>query len=141
MTPETMADIHAQAFSSLRAWSAAEFAELIRQPGTIITGDDRAFALLRVTLDEAEVLTIATAPAYRRKGLARDALARAEDLAQDKGVTAVFLEVAEDNIAARALYARAGYAQVGRRPGYYLPKDAAPVAALVLRKAFDPRSA
>ncbi|WP_409695089.1 GNAT family N-acetyltransferase [Yoonia sp.] len=130
-----MADIHKNAFSTTRSWSAAEFRGLINQPGTIIAGDSRAFALLRVTMDEAELLTIATTPAHRRKGLAYDVLAQAEDMAQAKGATAIFLEVAEDNVPARALYAQAGYAQVGRRPGYYLPKDAAAVAALVLSKA------
>ena len=135
MTPETLARIHAQAFSSTRAWSAAEFRSLLDQRGMVLTGDDRAFALLRVTLDEAEVLTIATAPEHRRKGLARAVLAQAETAAQALGAAVIFLEVAEDNDAARALYAQAGYAQIGRRPGYYLPKDAAPVAALVLRKA------
>jgi [ribosomal protein S18]-alanine N-acetyltransferase len=135
MTPETLAHIHAQAFSSTRAWSAAEFRSLLDQRGMVLTGDDRAFALLRVTRDEAEVLTIATAPEHRRKGLARAVLAQAETAVQALGAAVIFLEVAEDNDAARALYAQAGYAQIGRRPGYYLPKDAAPVAALVLRKA------
>ena len=135
MTPEALARIHAQAFSSTRAWSAAEFRDLLDQPGMVLTGDDRAFALLRVTLDEAEVLTVATAPEHRRKGLARAVLAQAETAVQTLGAAVIFLEVAEDNDAARALYAQAGYAQIGRRPGYYLPKDAAPVAALVLRKA------
>jgi ribosomal-protein-alanine N-acetyltransferase len=135
MTQEALARIHAQAFSSMRAWSAAEFRSLLDQPGMVLTGDDRAFALLRVTLDEAEVLTIATAPEHRRKGLARAVLAQAETAVQALGAAVIFLEVAEDNDAARALYAQAGYAQIGRRPGYYLPKDAAPVAALVLRKA------
>ena len=135
MTPEALAHIHALAFSSTRAWSAAEFRSLLDQPGMVLTGDDRAFALLRVTLDEAEVLTVATAPEHRRKGLARAVLAQAETAVQTLGAAVIFLEVAEDNDAARALYAQAGYAQIGRRPGYYLPKDAAPVAALVLRKA------
>ena len=135
MTPEALARIHAQAFSSTLAWSAAEFRDLLDQPGMVLTGDDRAFALLRVTLDEAEVLTVATAPEHRRKGLARAVLAQAETAVQTLGAAVIFLEVAEDNDAARALYAQAGYAQIGRRPGYYLPKDAAPVAALVLRKA------
>nr|WP_311135577.1 GNAT family N-acetyltransferase [Yoonia vestfoldensis] len=121
----------------MRTWSATEFRDLLNQPGAILAGDDRAFALLRVTLDEAEVLTVATAPAYRRKGLARSTLAQAEQAAKAAGANVVFLEVAEDNQAARALYAQAGYAQIGRRPGYYLPKDAAPVAALVLRKALS----
>ncbi|WP_019954603.1 GNAT family N-acetyltransferase [Yoonia vestfoldensis] len=137
MTPEALAKLHAAAFSSMRTWSATEFRDLLNQPGAILAGDDRAFALLRVTLDEAEVLTVATAPAYRRKGLARSTLAQAEQAAKAAGANVVFLEVAEDNQAARALYAQAGYAQIGRRPGYYLPKDAAPVAALVLRKALS----
>lgn len=139
MTPEALAEIHAQAFSSTRSWSAAEFRDLLAQPGTILAGDDRSFAMLRVTLDEAEILTIATAPAHRRKGLARAVLAQAEQTAQVAGAADIFLEVAEDNHAARSLYAQAGYAQIGRRPGYYLPKDAAPVAALVLRKSLAAR--
>jgi ribosomal-protein-alanine N-acetyltransferase len=43
--------------------------------------------------------------------------------------------VAEDNDAAIALYTASGYRQIGRRPGYYLPKDGAPLAALVMRKS------
>ncbi|HEY0838393.1 MAG TPA: alanine acetyltransferase, partial [Azospirillum sp.] len=42
---------------------------------------------------------------------------------------------AEDNAAARALYAAAGFATVGRRPGYYKRPDGR-VAALVLRRSF-----
>lgn len=134
MTAGELAALHARAFSATRAWSTAEFASLLAQPGTILIGDTRCFALIRVTLDEAEVLTIATDPAHRRQGLARITLQVAENSAAQGGATEIFLEVAEDNTAARALYAGTGYAQVGRRPGYYQPKDAAPVAALVLRK-------
>ena len=47
----------------------------------------------------------------------------------------MFLEVAEDNRAARALYAAAGFASVGRRPAYYArPGAADAVAALILRR-------
>lgn len=134
MTPKDLAALHARAFSATRAWSAAEFTNLLTQPGTILTGDTRCFALIRVTWDEAEVLTIATDPAHRRQGLAGNTLKTAESTAATSGAVQIFLEVAEDNSAARALYAAAGYTQVGRRPAYYLPKDAAPVAALVLRK-------
>lgn len=135
MIPDDLATLHARAFSATRAWSAAEFAALLTQPGVMLTGDTRCFALLRVTLDEAEVLTIATDPAHRRQGLAQLTLQQAEARARTCGGTQIFLEVAEDNTAARALYNRAGYGQVGRRPGYYLPKDGPPVAALILHKA------
>ena len=73
-------------------------------------------------------------PTKRRQGLAKAALTGGENAAFAAGANAMFLEVAEDNTAAKALYAACGYAQVGRRPGYYLPKNAAPVAALVMRK-------
>jgi ribosomal-protein-alanine N-acetyltransferase len=138
MTPDRLAKIHARAFSATRAWSAAEFSALLQQRGTFCTGDDTSFVLTRVTLDEAEILTLATDPAHRRKGLAASYLARAETEAAQAGARSVFLEVAEDNTAARGLYAAAGYGQVGRRPGYYVPKDAPPVAALILRKDLKP---
>ena len=49
--------------------------------------------------------------------------------ARARGASEAFLEVAEDNRAARALYARGGWAPVGRRPGYYGGGD-----ALILRR-------
>lgn len=134
MTPDDFARLHHLAFSATRAWSADEFAALLDHPTTFWRGNRHCFVLIRTVADEAEVLTIATDPAMRRRGLARAALQAGEDAAQTAGATTIFLEVAEDNTAARALYLEADYHQVGRRPGYYLPKNGAPVAALVLRK-------
>ncbi|MCG3266776.1 GNAT family N-acetyltransferase [Yoonia sp. I 8.24] len=136
MTPHALAQLHAAAFTQTRAWSEAEFTTLLQQPGAILSAQEFCFALLRVTLDEAEVLTIATAPDQRRKGHAARILSQVEASAQKSGATTVFLEVAEDNHAAISLYTKAGYAQVGRRPNYYTPKDGAPIAALVLQKQF-----
>ena len=51
-----------------------------------------------------------------------------------RGATEVFLEVAESNAAARALYAKAGAQEVGRRRRYYA--DGAD--ALILRMALKP---
>jgi ribosomal-protein-alanine N-acetyltransferase len=138
MTPEALTAVHKRSFSATRAWSAAEFASLLAQKGTLVCGTQQSFALIRVVVDEAEVLTLATDPAARRQGLAKAALGEAENAAQGMGALAMFLEVGEDNTAAKALYAACGYTQVGRRPGYYLPKDAAPVAALVMRKELKP---
>lgn len=137
MTPQSLAKLHAAAFSATRAWSADEFATLLAHPRTFAAGDTECFAMIRTVLDEAEVLTIATHPAKRRQGLARRVLRVAEDQAKSQGAMTVFLEVAEDNSAAINLYTSSGYRQVGRRPGYYLPKDGAPVAALVLRKSLS----
>ena len=62
--------------------------------------------------------------------LLRAALARAAAA----GSARVFLEVAEDNAAARALYLRHGFAQVGRRPAYYRRGQTRAAAALVLAR-------
>lgn len=134
MTPDTLATTHARAFVATRGWSALEFAALLASPGIILTGDATAFVLGRVTLDEAEVLTLATDPALQRRGLARAALAAFEAQARAAGAEKAFLEVAEDNHPAKALYAAASYAQVGRRPGYYATLTGNRVAALILQK-------
>jgi ribosomal-protein-alanine N-acetyltransferase len=138
MTPEALSALHSKAFSATRAWSAAEFISLLKQRGTQVCGTADSFALIRVVVDEAEILTLATDPKMRRLGLAKAVLADAEAVAQNAGAQTMFLEVGEDNTAAKALYATCGYTQVGRRPGYYLPKDAAPIAALVMRKELKP---
>lgn len=134
MTPQDFAALHARAFSASRAWGADEFAALLQQTGVNWHGDNRAFVLIRHVADEAEILTLATDPAHRRQGLARTILTTAQSAAQQAEIRSIFLEVAEDNTAACALYRQAGYHQVGRRPGYYMPKDGAAIAALVLRK-------
>lgn len=135
MTPQDLATLHAAAFSATRAWSADEFTGLLQHPGTFAIGDTRSFALIRTVLDEAELLTIATEPTMRRQGLARATLLAGEARAKTGGAAQIFLEVAEDNDAAIKLYTSSGYHQIGRRPGYYLPKDGAPLAALMMRKA------
>lgn len=134
MKPQDMAALHAKAFSATRAWSAQEFASLLSGNGIFWEGNADSFVLFRVTGDEAEILTLATDPAKRRLGLARAVLRASHQTAADAGALQIFLEVAEDNMPAQALYRAENYRQVGRRPGYFLPKNAAPVAALVLRK-------
>ena len=78
-----------------------------------------AFALGRVTLDEAELLTLAVDPAHQRQGLGRQCLAQFEAKAQENGATRAFLEVAASNHAALALYRNTGWTQDGTRPNYY----------------------
>lgn len=136
MTPEDMARTHASAFADeARAWSAAEFRALLDSPLTFATGDARAFALGRAIAEEAELLTLATDPAHRRRGLARACLAAFETAAQARGARGAFLEVAADNAPALALYQAAGYVRIARRAAYYA-RAAGPAAdALILQKA------
>jgi ribosomal-protein-alanine N-acetyltransferase len=88
------------------------------------------FILSRAVEDEAEILSVAIAPAWRGRGFARPMLDLHLRRLSGLGARAVFLEVDERNQPARRLYRRAGFAEVGRRQGYY---DSAS-AALVLRR-------
>ena len=129
--PTQLAATHARAFPD-DPWSVDTFATWLSRPGTLMTGDARSFVLGHVAADEAEILTLATDPAQRKKGLARAALVSFCAEARERGARRAFLEVASDNHAARALYAAAGFEQVGRRPGYYARAGAPAADALVL---------
>lgn len=138
MTPAKLAAIHAAAFHSTRSWDEAEFASLLNAPSSLLSVQGAAFVLGRVLFDEAEILTLACHPDSQRQGNSARALAQFEADANAAGALRVFLEVAEDNRAAKALYASAGYAQTGRRPGYYRTKSGQNVSALVLTKSLSP---
>jgi ribosomal-protein-alanine N-acetyltransferase len=106
------------------AWTAETFAGLLLLPGTFgfIAADRSAsvgFVLARVSADEAEILTIAVVRGSRRRGLGTRLMRLAAGEAAGRGAARMFLEVAEDNRPALALYRALGFAVAGRRPGYY----------------------
>jgi ribosomal-protein-alanine N-acetyltransferase len=68
---------------------------------------------------EGELANIAVAPARRRDGIGALLLHAVLTVARTAGTGFVHLEVRESNMAARALYARFGFAEVGRRRAYY----------------------
>lgn len=129
-----MARVHAAAYRLDRPWSLQEFASLLDSPHVMALGDRRAFVLARIIADEAEILTIATDPAYQRLGIARDLLVQFHAAAQARGATRAFLEVASDNLPAQALYALTGYRAAGRRRAYYARAHGSAADALILQR-------
>lgn len=110
--------MHAACFAD--GWDAAYFRDLACDSAVLLLADDEnGFIAARVAADEAEILTLAVAPAARRRGLARNLLETAVSQAFSRGATRIFLEVATGNDAARALYAGAGFSQIGVRLCYY----------------------
>ena len=134
MTPDALAALHAAAFADQRPWSAAEFASLCDSPHVFLIPHPHGFALGRVILDEVELLTIATAPAARRQGIGRALLGAFETEAKGRGAALAHLEVAADNAPAMALYRACGWAETGRRKGYYPRADAGAVDAVLMQK-------
>ncbi|TPG60631.1 GNAT family N-acetyltransferase [Roseomonas nepalensis] len=87
--------------------------------GLAVGEEPAGFVLARAAAGEAEVLTLAVDPAAQRAGLGGALLGAAVAEVARRGASALFLEVSERNAPARALYARAGAAQVGLRRRYY----------------------
>ncbi len=70
-------------------------------------------------VDEAHIVAIATHPAYRRRGIGERLLARALELARERDIKTVTLEVRVSNEPAQRLYEKYGFRRVGLRPRYY----------------------
>lgn len=66
--------------------------------------------------DVCDVLRVAVAKPAQRQGVGRALL---DALVTRAGSRTVLLEVADDNTAAQALYAGAGFVVIDRRPAYY----------------------
>ncbi len=82
----------------------------------------------QIAPEEAEILNIAVDPAFRRRGVA-SALLRAVYI-EARGT--IFLEVAEPNSPAIALYRKHGWQEAGLRTGYY---NHGSVNAVVMKKS------
>ena len=105
-------------------WTAEQIAGGLAGPGAVAwlaatAGDGPVgFALFRRVADEAELLRVATTPAWRRRQVAHGILRLA--LAElDRNGIACHLEVRADNLPAQALYRQLGFELSGRRKGYY----------------------
>jgi ribosomal-protein-alanine N-acetyltransferase len=132
-----IAALHAKSFR--RGWSEAEIERLL-VAGQVLchraqVGRTHVGCILsRYAADEAEILSVAVASAWRGRGLAGRLLNLHLRRLAGLGMRAVYLEVDEKNEPARRLYARAGFAEVGRRQGYYAQSGESAATALVLRR-------
>ena len=132
MTPADMAALHAACFTTPRPWSAAEIASLLDSPLTFALTAPHGFIMGRVVAGEAELLTPAVVPLQRRPGLAARPLQSFLPECRAPGADSVFLEVAEPNLPARALYAAHGFTKSGLRRAYYHTPEGQAQDALVL---------
>jgi ribosomal-protein-alanine N-acetyltransferase len=142
--------IEAQAFTD--PWSRASFASLLGSPHVVFLvaeqstapafsdapgarGEVAGYVVAWTVADEAEIANVAVAPSLRGRGFGGRLLDAALHEVERRGAGAVFLEVRESNVAARALYAARRFVEVGRRRAYYRrPQE----DALVLRRDAHP---
>ena len=129
--------LHGHSFA--RGWTEEEIGTLVLdrqvEANVLVRGKGLdGFVLSRLAADEAEILTIAVDPAQRGAGLGRKLLSHHLARLAARGVKALFLEVEDSNTAAKALYARADFVEVGRRPAYYAKADGSRAEAVVLKR-------
>jgi len=77
------------------------------------------YGVLSYAVNEAHILQLAIAPEKQRQGLGEKLLHHLLDQAKIKGAEEAFLEVRESNLAARALYQKYNFVEVGIRKDYY----------------------
>lgn len=136
---DAMARLHAACFDT--SWSADAISRMLDNPAALAVAARRptfaGFAMAWVAAGDAEVLTVAVSPERRRTGVGASLLTAVAAAALARGARTLHLDVAETNAAARALYAKLGYREIGRRRGYYVT-ESGPVDALVLRLDLEP---
>lgn len=128
-----MARLHQASFVLPPPWSEADLAATLAGAFAFALNRPGGFLLGQVVAGEAEVLTLAVDPALRRQGTGRALMQDFLETARARGGQTAFLEVAETNTAARALYLVMGFAPAGRRKGYYRAAGQV-VDALVMRR-------
>jgi len=114
-----MADLHGRAFVNPRPWSEAEISGLLASPHCFVLSEPQGFIMGRVVAGEGELLTIAVDPVAWGQGIGGRLVLRFLQEARARGAESVFLEVAANNVAALAVYARAGFQGAGLRRGYF----------------------
>jgi ribosomal-protein-alanine N-acetyltransferase len=135
-----LAALHASSFEDI--WGRESFETLLGRAQVVglkamVNGVPiGGFILTQVIADEAEILTFCVDPALRRTGVGRLLLATVCEALRARGALSVFLEVSEGNTAARTLYAKSGFSEIGRRRAYYRDSGSPQGAmdALVMKK-------
>jgi ribosomal-protein-alanine N-acetyltransferase len=134
----TLVAIERRCFSD--PWSENSFREALESPWTFglvahTAGRITGYLIAREVAGTGEVLNLAVAPDFRRRGVARGLLGAGLSYLRKRRVDEVFLEVRESNQSAQALYLSSGFRPVGQRTAYYRnPKEDALVLWLALEQ-------
>lgn len=121
-TANAVAALEAATFST--PWSEHSIRQELDNPWAIwlVAREEHALAgYLGVQYgpDGGDILTIATAPDYRGRGVARELIREMCRRLREKRLQWLTLEVRPSNSAALGLYGALGFREVGRRPRYY----------------------
>jgi ribosomal-protein-alanine acetyltransferase len=105
-------------------WSRRIFEEIPDVPWlkfftAIENGEVIGYCGLNHIFDEGQIVNIAVHPDHRRRGIGDMLMDRMIAYAENNDIILLTLEVRQANTAARTLYEKYGFYEVGLRPRYY----------------------
>lgn len=120
-------------------WSVSAFEYELKNPLSLwlvaVDGDKVVGHVgSQTVMDEADMMNIAVHPQFRRQKIAEKLVLQLIQMLNERQAKSLTLEVRVSNQPAICLYEKLGFAQVGRRPGYYHnPRE----DAFILRKEWQ----
>lgn len=119
-------------------WSRANFLDSLYggHEAWVLRDDKRAllgYFLIMLIVDEAHLLNISVRGDLHGRGIGRLLLGKVAQMAREKGMVSILLEVRPSNVRAIRLYERFGFEQIGRRKAYYPAADNTREDAVVMR--------
>ncbi|MGE5525878.1 MAG: ribosomal protein S18-alanine N-acetyltransferase [Rhodospirillaceae bacterium] len=130
-----VAEIEATVYT--HPWTAGNFSDsleagyecwVLERQGELV-----GYAVMMVAAGEAHLLNLSIAAAHQGQGLGEDFVRLLLKIARQGRASKIYLEVRPSNAAARALYAKTGFTQIGLRRGYY-PAASGREDALVMER-------
>lgn len=72
-----------------------------------------------LSFDEGDITNVAVSPAHRKKGYGEALVSKAKELAREKQLEMILLEVRVSNAPAISLYKKMGFEELGIRKNFY----------------------
>ncbi len=125
MTSEHLASVmRIERESFTHPWSEESFLSELNKPTShlfVATDNNEVvgYAVLDLVLDEGSLLIIAVDKNHRKKGIAKALISVLEDVAKEKELSFITLEVRASNESAINLYTSQGFTEVAVRKNYY----------------------
>ena len=87
------------------------------------TGDENSnivgYIGMYLSFDEGDITNVAVSPAHRKKGYGEALVSKAKELAKEKQLEMILLEVRVSNAPAISLYKKMGFEELGIRKNFY----------------------
>jgi len=137
----TLCEIDQACFPPGISYSKSEISRFISHRGsrTWVTedGEETVGFLIagRAAKDVGHIVTIDVLAGWRRRGVGRELMDAVEAWAVEQGLRMLYLETAEDNLAAQRFYRRRNYSKIDEIKRYYSDGKAAWVMAKMIRNA------